>query len=197
MNIRKMKALAATLSIAGAMVVALPAGSASAAGDPMCSPGRTKLVWSNLKKEWVVTHKREIENYTGGPAAKTYTAERVKQITAAVTVTMGTTVGANVAIGSLEVAAGLDLQASGTKTKTSSESITWNLSSGSKYVFYAGTRQAQGYYTQYRCDRGTRWVTTGRYGKALSWTELSEGGLRCSIRPPAGSLAALAKRLYC
>ncbi|MFB6837493.1 hypothetical protein [Streptomyces sp. NPDC056361] len=187
----------ATLSMAGAMVVALPGASASAAGDPMCSPGRTKLVWSNVKKEWVVTHKRAIENYTGSTATKTYSAERVKQITAAVTVTAGATVGANVAIGSLEVNTGLDLQVSGAKTKTSAESITWTLSSGSKYVFFAGTRQAQGYYTQYRCDRGTRWVTTGRYGKAVSWTELSEGGIRCTVRPPAGSLAALAKTKYC
>ncbi|WP_157848184.1 hypothetical protein [Streptomyces exfoliatus] len=187
----------ATASMAGAMVVALPGASANAAGDPMCSPNTTKLVWSNTKKDWVVTHRRTIENYTGAPASRTYSAQKVDEVTASVTITAGATVSKSLAMASLEVNVGLELQAAGTRTKTTAESITWTMSSGSKYVFYAGTRKASGYYTQYRCDRGTRWVNTGAYGKVESWTELSEGGLRCTIRPPAGSLAAKVKTKFC
>ncbi|MEU1483074.1 hypothetical protein [Streptomyces sp. NPDC005752] len=64
------------------------------------------------------------------------------------------------------------------------------------YVFYAGTKKAKGYYTQHRCDRGTKWIKTGRYGKAQSWTVSTEGGVRCATKPPKTS-PAVAEKKYC
>lgn len=186
--------------LAGAAVSAVlstPAMAGTSGNDPMCSPGRTKLTWSSKAKPWVVTHKRVVEHYTGGPGKKTYKTEKVTEVKASVKATAGAKVSGKVVLASLEGSLGLELAAEGKVTNKKSESVTYNLTKFDTYVFYSGTRKASGYYTQYRCDRGTKWIKTGRYGKAQSWTSAVEGGVRCGLKPPKDSLAAVAKKKYC
>ncbi|MEV6248153.1 hypothetical protein AB0M38_18420 [Streptomyces sp. NPDC051742] len=184
-----------TTCLSAATLALLPAGNAQAA-EMMCSPGTLKYTWSTVSKAPVVTHRKAIEHYTGGIVTKTVSASSVTTITASVTATAGVEVSGSVALASLSGKVGVELKAEGSKTKTTAESITHRLSSRGKYVLYAGTVKTQGYYTQFRCDRGTRWVNTGNYGKAVSFTVATEGGLKCGTSVPAGSLAAYAKR-YC
>ncbi|MGA5062714.1 hypothetical protein ACPB9E_02900 [Streptomyces exfoliatus] len=184
-----------TTCLSAATLALLPAANAQAA-EMMCSPGTQKYTWSTVSKAPVVTHRKAIEHYTGGIVTKTVSASSVTTITASVTATAGVEVSGSVALASLSGKVGVELKAEGSKTKTTAESITHRLSSRGKYVLYAGTVKTQGYYTQFRCDRGTRWVNTGNYGKAVSFTVATEGGLKCGTSVPAGSLAAYAKR-YC
>ncbi|MET7857319.1 hypothetical protein ABZS81_08825 [Streptomyces sp. NPDC005318] len=188
------------MAVTGAAMSALlaaPAVAASSGNDPMCSPGRTKLTWTGKAKPWVVTHRKVLENYTGGTATKTFSAEKVREITASVTATAGSKVSGKIVLASLEGSIGLELKAEGKRTKKTAESISYKVSKNGTYVFFAGTRKAGGYYTQWRCDRGTKWIKTGRYGKAQSWTTAVEGGLRCGTKPPKGSLAEAVRKTYC
>ncbi|MFG2558934.1 hypothetical protein [Streptomyces sp. NPDC048496] len=149
------------------------------------------------QEQGVITHGKVVENYTGGTVTKTFSAEKVREVRASVTATSGGKVGGDVVLASLEGSVGLELQAEGKVTNTKSESISFKLTKNGKYVLYAGTKKASGYYAQYRCDRGTKWVKTGRYGKAQSWTVPAEGGLRCGVKVPKGSLAEVAKNKCC
>ncbi|WP_162794022.1 hypothetical protein [Streptomyces paludis] len=188
------------LSLAGAAVslaMATPAVAAPMANDPMCNPGATKLTWTSVSKSWVVTHRKVLENYTGGVVTKTFSTKKVNEVTASVTATAGTKVSGKVAIASLEANVGLELKAEGKRTSTKEETVKYELSKKGTYVFFHGTKKASGYYTQYRCDRGTKWVKTERYGKVKSWTSDVEGGLRCGDSVPKASLAATAKKKYC
>ncbi|WP_329028711.1 hypothetical protein [Streptomyces sp. NBC_01423] len=185
--------------LAGAAVSAVLSTPAVAAGnDPMCSPGRTKLTWSSKAKPWSVTHKRVVLNYTGSTGKKTFSVEKVSEVKASVKATLGGKVSGKLVLASLEGSFGLELAAEGKVTNKRSESVTYNLTKRrATYVFFSGTRKVSGYYTQYRCDRGTKWIKTGRYGKAQSWTSPTEGGLRCDIKVPSGSLAAYVKKREC
>ncbi|WNI22670.1 hypothetical protein [Streptomyces sp. ITFR-16] len=186
------------IALAGAAASAALTTPAVAAGnDPMCSPGRTKLTWSSKSKPWLVTHKRVVEHYTGDSGKRTYKAEKVAEVKASVKATAGAKVSGKAVLASFEGSIGLELAAEGRITNTKSETVTYNFTKFDTYVFYAGTRKATGYYTQYRCDRGTKWVKTGRYGKAQSWTAAVEGGVRCGTKPPKASLAAFVKKEYC
>ncbi|MFD3414343.1 hypothetical protein [Streptomyces cyaneofuscatus] len=111
--------------------------------------------------------------------------------------TAGAKVSGKVVLAGLEGSAGLELQAEGKRTNKKSESATFKVSKNGTYVFYAGTRKAGGYYTQWRCDAGTKWIKTGRYGKAQSWTVKTEGGVRCGAKVPKKSPAATVKKKYC
>ncbi|MEU6621755.1 hypothetical protein ABZ926_13410 [Streptomyces litmocidini] len=184
-----------TTCLSAATLALLPAGNAQAA-EMMCNPGSVKYTWSTVSKTPTITHRRAIEHYTGGTITKTVSAQVVTTLTASVTATAGAEVSGNVALVSLGGKVGLELKAEGSRTNTRTESITHRLTQRGKYVLYAGTTKTQGYYTQFRCDRGTRWVNTGNYGKAVSFTVTTEGGLRCGTSVPAGSLASYAKR-YC
>ncbi|MBM7437400.1 hypothetical protein [Streptomyces sp. HB132] len=186
------------VALAGAAAAVMLATPAAAAGnDPMCNPGSTKLTWTQKSKTWVVTHRKVLENYTGGTATKTYGAQKVTEVGASVTATAGAKVSGTVVMASLEGSLGLELMAEGKRTREKSESVSFRVAKDGTYVFYAGTKKAKGYYTQHRCDRGTKWIKTGRYGKAQSWTVSTEGGVRCATKPPKTSLAAVAKKKYC
>ncbi|MGW9302549.1 MULTISPECIES: hypothetical protein [Streptomyces] len=176
---------------------AAPAGERGISADPMCNRGTHKLTWTNKKTSWVVTHRSVLENYTGGTATKTRKAEKVKEVGASVKATAGAKVSGKVVLASLEGSVGLELQAEGKRTKKSSESVTFKVKKNGTYVFYAGTKKAGGYYTQWRCDGGTKWIKTGRHGKAQSWTVKTEGGVRCGAKVSKKSLAAVVKKKYC
>ncbi|WPW31183.1 hypothetical protein P6B95_29915 [Streptomyces atratus] len=194
-----MRKTVATVLAGAAMsaVLTTPAVAASSGGDPMCSPGRTKLVWSTKSKPWVVTHKRRVEHFTTDPAKKTFKVDKIAEVKASVTATAGGKIGGKIVLAGLEGSIGLELKAEGKVTNKKSESVTYNMTKYDTYIYYSGTKKAKGYYTQYRCDRGTKWIKTGRYGKAQSWTTPTEGGVRCGTKPPKSWLAAVVKKKYC
>ncbi|MEU1483075.1 hypothetical protein [Streptomyces sp. NPDC005752] len=93
------------------VVAAALAGAAGS--DPMCNPGSTKLTWAQKSKAWVVTHRKVLENYTGGTATKTYSAQKVTEVGASVTATAGAKVSGTVVMAGLEGSLGLELMAEG------------------------------------------------------------------------------------
>ncbi|MFI8178980.1 hypothetical protein OG539_26765 [Actinacidiphila glaucinigra] len=193
MKIRSALALAA---LAGSLLAAVPAGSAGAA-EPICNPGKHRFTWTDVSKQWVVTHKAQIENYTGGTASRTYTAKKITKVAASVKATVGAKVGANIAIASIEEHVDLELQLSGEHTRESSVSVSYKFTKDGDYIIYSGTRKVSGYYTYWRCDRGTKWVKTGQYGKTQSWTLEVDGGVRCTAKPGKSTLAYAVKKKYC
>ncbi|WP_329312966.1 hypothetical protein [Streptomyces sp. NBC_01262] len=195
MSARLTSALA-TVGIATSLLVAVPVSGASAA-DPICDRGSTKLTWTDVSKTWVVTHKLILENYTGGTATKTFTVKKIDEVTASVKATVGAKVSASVAIASIEENVSLELMASGKHTSESSESVQWTLSKNGDYVLYSGTKKVVGYYTNWRCDAGTKWIKTGQYGKTQSWTVAVDGGVRCAASPGKKTLAYAVKKKYC
>lgn len=175
------------------MLVAVPATQASAIVN--CT-GDHKITWSSAKKPWAVTHRKIIENYTGGTVTKTYSVKKVLTIGASVTYTAGAKISADVVITSLEGSVNLQLAVSGSYTNEKAESIAYKLSKDGTYVIYSGTRKATGNWTRWKCE-ASHWSKTGQRGKAQSWTEEVEGGVRCNATVPKKSLAAAAKKKYC
>ncbi|WP_327399904.1 hypothetical protein OG194_06620 [Streptomyces sp. NBC_01288] len=98
-----------------------------------------------MAKPWAITHRKVIENHTGGTVTKTYSVEKVL------------TIGAS--------------------------------------VIYSGTRKVTGNWTRWACD-GIGCVKTGQYGKAQSWTDAVDGGVRCDATVPKSNLAAAVKKKY-
>lgn len=191
-----MTSAALVTGITAALLVGVPVTTASAA-DPICNRGTTKLTWTNVSKTWVVTHRDILENHTGGTATQTFTVKKIAEVAASVKATVGGKVGASVAIASIEEHVDLELQGSGKHTTETSRTVTFKLTKDGDYVFYSGTKKVVGYYTNWRCDRGIKWIKTGQYGKVQSWTIEVKGGLRCSAKPPKASLAYQVKKTYC
>jgi hypothetical protein len=156
-----------------------------------------KLTWSNVTEPWAITHRKIIENYTGGKVTKTYSVERIYTVGASVTATAGGKVSASVAIASLEEHVDLELQVSGSYTNKKAESITYTLDKDDTYIIYSGTRKVTGKYTRWECVSGGGWKKTGQHGNAVSWTDEREGGVRCGATVPKKSLAAAVKKKYC
>ena len=175
-------------------LVAVPATQASAVNH--CTANAHKITWAKVAKPWAVTHRKVIENYTGGTVTKTYSVEKVLTIGASVTYTAGAKISADVVVVSLEGSASLQLQASGSYTNKHSESITYTLKKNGTYVIYSGTRKVTGNWTRWVCN-GIGYVKTGQYGKAQSWTDAVDGGVRCDATVPKSSLAAAVKKKYC
>lgn len=159
-----------------------------------CTPPPNKLTWSSATTSWVLTGHKGWENFTGAPATWTKTITKTVSVDAGVTTTGTVSATANVKIASLGATTGLSLQASGSKTATGSESVTYTVPNGGTTIFYAGTRKATGSYTEYKanCTTGV-WVKIAT-GTARSWTTELEGGLFCGTVPPANSLASEAKK---
>ncbi|MFG2966700.1 MULTISPECIES: hypothetical protein [unclassified Streptomyces] len=192
MNKKWMSAALSAGVMASALVV-VPATQASAVVN--CT-GKHKFTWSSVKKPWAITHRKIIENYTGGTVTKTYSVEKILVIGASVTFSIGEKVKEDAVLVSLEESSDFQLQASGSYTSKHSESITYKLTKNDTYVLYAGTRKVSGNWTRYECE-GTHWFKTGQAGKAQSWTNEVEGGVRCGATVPKNSLAAAVKKKYC
>ncbi|WP_406119939.1 hypothetical protein [Streptomyces sp. NBC_00989] len=175
-------------------LVAVPATQASAVNH--CTANSHKITWAKVAKPWAVTHRKVIENYTGGTVTKTYSVETVLTIGSSVTFTAGAKVKADAILESLEATADLQLQVSGSYTNKHAESISYKLSKNGTYVIYSGTRKVTGNWTRWACD-GIGYIKTGQHGKAQSWTDEVDGGVRCNATVPKTSLAAAVKKKYC
>ncbi|WP_262057428.1 hypothetical protein [Streptomyces sp. STR69] len=189
---KKWASAALVTGMTTSVLVAAPATQASAVNH--CTGH--KITWAKVTKPWAITHRKVIENYTGGTVTKTYSVEKVLMIGASVTYTAGAKISAEVLIASLEGSASLQLQASGSYTNKHSESITYTLKQNGTYVIYSGTRKVSGNWTRWACD-GIGWVKTGQRGKAQSWTDQVDGGVRCNATVPKTSLAYAVKKKYC
>ncbi|MFC9248523.1 hypothetical protein ACFT7S_32230 [Streptomyces sp. NPDC057136] len=184
--------MAVALVGAASAVLAAPAAAAPLSNDPMCGPGTTRLVWTGVEKTWVVTHRS-----VPGAATEAGEVQKVDEVAALVKATAGAKISGAVVLAGLEESMGLELQAEGKVTNARPEAVSFDVPKDGTYVFYFGVEKVSGYYTQYRCDGGTKWLRTERYGKAQSWARDVEGGLLCSTKPPKASLAAVVKKKYC
>lgn len=192
MTSTRLAALAATVGVAASLLSAVPAAAAPS-GPMICDSGSMALKWSSVSKKWVVTHAQMVENFTDGPVTKKVSAKKVNTVRSQVEKQGGGSVGADFAIVKLGVEVKVHLQKNKRVTNQRSESIKYKLTRKGAYVLYSGTKKVSGYYTAYRCDGGTKWIKTGQYGKAQSWTVPVEGGVRCKTRVPKNSLAHKAK----
>ncbi|EKX66290.1 hypothetical protein PV416_38735 [Streptomyces ipomoeae] len=190
----KRAALVATLGVVASLPVAVPA-SAAPSGPMICDPGSIALKWDFVSKKWVVTHAAMVEKkYPGGSVTKKISTKKVNTVRSQVEKHGGGGIEANFAILKLGGEAKVQLQKNKKVTNQRSESVKYKLTRQGTYVFYSGTKKVSGYYTAYRCDAGTKWVKTGQYGKAQSWTVPVEGGVHCKTKVSKNSLAHKAKK---
>ncbi|PBC80229.1 hypothetical protein SAMN05428945_5311 [Streptomyces sp. 2224.1] len=195
---RKMAATMAGAGVVASLLVAVPATTASA-GPLICDPGSTAVRWDYTKKPWKITHETSKENYSGGELRRTVTVERIRRLQARAELHTGVEVESGLAtkiFASLKGKLDLTLAGEGEWTKKASEKVEWRMKKQGRYVFYAGRRQASGYWQVYRCDGGTKWVA-GKYGFAKSFSLNTEGAVWCKARPSRKSLAYVVKKHYC
>lgn len=189
---------AATLAMAGSLVSAAGASAADVTPDAaiICTPYDSYANFSTSSKVYVVTHAKQMENYTGASATRTVSTTFVTSVTAGVTYSTSVKVPSSVVIEGLEASAGLALQASGSVTNTSSESVTWTMPNQGVYIFYAGTRKASGSWSGGICSsNGQYWNTSS--GSAKSWTTNIEGAVWCGGSRPSSGLGYLVYGQYC
>ncbi|MBK3563364.1 MULTISPECIES: hypothetical protein [unclassified Streptomyces] len=190
---KKWASAALVTGVMASALVAVPATQASAVVN--CT-GKYKITWSAKKSPWAITHRKVIENYTGGTVTKTYSVEKIYVLGASATFTAGAKFKQDAVLESMEESFDAQLQMSGSYTNKHAESITYTLSKNDTYVLYSGTHKVTGNWTRYKCE-ASHWFKTGQYGKAQSWTQEVDGGVRCGATVPKTSLAAAVKKKYC
>jgi hypothetical protein len=180
--------LAATALAVGTMaVVASPA----AAAPTICDPHET-WIHTTGSASYVLTHVKGYQLPPGGSVRITKTAEFTKQLSAKVTVSTGAEVSASGVIASAKVTAGVALEAAGSVTSRSSQSVEVSLAASSSdryYAAYAGRRYWNGKFSKYLCSgdgRSTRVISSGSW---QSFQSHLEGTALCpASRYSSGSL---------
>jgi hypothetical protein len=113
----------------------------------------------------------------GGNASRTITVSNT--YTGSITITVGTSAEGSIIIAkaSLEVGFSLKGEYSRTDSDSHTDGITNNTSNNHKYVFFEGTKNATGRFTQYYCSVGVAKVRSS--GTWKSWHGMDFGVLRC------------------
>jgi hypothetical protein len=194
----------AVVTIAAAVVPAASAapalaavrGSAHPNAVVVCTPLATWYTWSQKATPWVL-HQFTYEHFTGSQGTYTKVAATQTTIAAAVTYTTGTKASGELPIASLCGETSLSLKAEGSRTVSSSVTLTENLTHYAVYVFYDGSRRASGNFKYNVCNSNGTAVTVLNTGSAVSWDQPRDGGLACDTTPPSGTLAATVKTRYC
>lgn len=184
------------------VVVAVPMAvtpitlAASAHAVPtVCEPNTVSIDWPTRSAVRTVTHAKYISIPSGGSGSVTRSVTKVAQITASVSFTTSATVSASVVLGDLSATVGTSLAASGSITRTSSESVTVNVGPG-RYAFFSGKKKYNGDFTGWKCNRtGTK--STALRGRATSFAVTAEGAARCNKSYPSSSFEYKAKKKAC
>lgn len=202
MSLTRKLVLSVVLPAMAAPVVVLGAATSAEAYPIICDPGTSWTKVGSPTRVNQVTHMKGMENFTGSTATRTATASRVTTIEASVSTTYSVSAEVSASIFKVFSAKasssfGITVAAKGSKTNTSSESVTWTMKPGDSYVFYAGSRKVTAHWTRYRCNgNGTDFSVTSS-GSAKSFYGTTEGGVACKATPPVGTMAYVAKVKYC
>lgn len=147
-------------------------------------------IWKWTTKKYVMTHSGVYEN--NGSTTLTYTVvkEHSTTVTASITLDVGATAGMGKFMTKLGAEVGLSLHGEGSKTKTSSITIQASIPAHKTYVFYSGTRRAEGLYQRWGCSSSRCSVVGKKQGK--SWNTRYDGNYQCGLKAKT-PLAKLAK----
>jgi hypothetical protein len=113
----------------------------------------------------------------GGQATRTLT--HTTTLTGSITIQVGTAADAGIIIAKAELSLKVDLMGQYAVTDTDSVSLTANNTTSKyhDYVFFGGTRTANGRWTRYYCSAGVPKVAAG--GTWFSWNAQFYGAIRC------------------
>lgn len=180
-----------------AVPVSMPAPATAAEGCYPVNYGVKYEITSN-QKDPVVTHAKVLYLPPGGSYSQSTTVSKVDSVTAAVTISTESSVSASGVIAKAEAKVGVQLQASGTSTRSTSFTETWSVENNTggqkKYVFFHGTMKHSGGFDKKTCSYSTYEVTR-EPGRWRSWTVDHEGFIRCDLS--YSSIAGEAKAMFC
>ncbi len=164
---------------AGILVPAMSFAGGSVARAGTCSPGDVDYTVTYTKKDVLFTHSiLYVTLAPGGSATRTLT--KSTSFTAGITFTAGATAEAGVIFAKASASVGVALKAEGTTTSGTSVSLSIS-NTGSTYrdyVFFDGTRTANGTWKKYTCVGGTEKLNA--QGTWKSWNAQYAAVLRCS-----------------
>jgi hypothetical protein len=179
---------------AGALLMAAPVAfvtSPAAAAPTVCEPNTSWWKVSGSATR-VLTHSRGYQLPPGGRLTLTKSAEWTRTLTAGIKVSTGATVSADGVIGKAEAKYDVELAASGSATKKTSESVTFSLAGSKKdryYAPWAGRRYWTGSYARKRCSSDGKSILTTASGRWRSYQVNLEGAALCpASRYATGSL---------
>ena len=189
-TIRKIGTSVSAAVLAIAAPVALTTSSATAA-PTLCEPN-TKWMTVSGSATKVLTHVKGYQLPPGGTLTLTRNAEWTRTLTAGIKVSTGATVSADGVIGKAEAKYDVELAASGSATKKTSESVTFSLAGSKKdryYAPWAGRRYWTGSYARKRCSSDGKSIITTATGRWRSYQVNLEGAALCpASRYATGSL---------
>ena len=142
-----------------------------------------------------VTHAQYFSIPAGGGGKVSKTVEKGGSVTASVTYSSTTEASAKAIIGELSESVGVTLAASGTKTKTTSETVEVTVSSG-KYAFFSGVKKFKGNWTSTKCNSGGTSIIKSN-GSAISFAVPASGAAKCSSSYASSSFEYKAKAIAC
>jgi hypothetical protein len=163
--------------ISGLAIVAAPA---ALARPIICNAGTVKYTITSSSKTILETHGFGYATLgPGGSASRTISS--TTSFTAGITVSTSASASAGIIFAKAEASVGFSLQASGTRTSTTSWTTSQSNNTGGlhRYVWFEGTKKGTGNWKSQRCGSdGTVWLNynSGTWG---SWNAQITGVLRC------------------
>ncbi|WP_067502893.1 hypothetical protein [Actinoplanes sp. TFC3] len=185
---------ALVLTVAGTGLTSV-AAHAAPASPTMCEPNMQSIKMTSTSSTRTVTHAKYFSIPAGGGGEVSRTVEKVGSITASVSYSSTTEVSAKAIIGELSESVGVTVAASGTKTKSTSETVKVTVSSG-KYAFFSGVKKFKGKWTSSKCNSsGTKVIKSN--GSAVSFAVPADGAAKCSSSYATSSFEYKAKVIAC
>lgn len=198
---RPSRPLSLLLGLAGSVLPVAVLVPASPAAAEACYPPRhvgATYEITSASSAAVVTHAKVINLPPGGTYSRSTTVSRVGSVTAGATISSETSFEAGVVFAKAEEKIGVELQASGTSTRSSAYTETYKVSNTTpgqkRYVLFFGTYKKSGGFVKKTCDARTATIVSTR-GSWKSWTVVESGLARCDLATTG--VGARAKALYC
>jgi hypothetical protein len=186
-----------TLTLAGSAFAATPAEADSTTPllPVICDKGTRDLWFTSTSNSRTITHARYISVPSGGSVDVTNNVTKIGTIQASVKYSSTTTVAAKEVIAEFSETVNVELAASGSITKQTSETVNFHMGPG-QYAVFHGEKKFSGEWHGTQCDvSGTH--ETPLSGDAVSFAVPGEGAASCAGTYSSSSFEYKAKAYAC
>lgn len=169
-------ALAAPVAVVSTVTVAAPAGAAPI----ICERGAKQVEILSLKRPVFLTHVKGFHSPPGGELTITKTVSSTASISASAEVYGEVSGEAGVVFGKVSAKAGFKVGAQGSKTDTTSETVSNKLAASNRdryYAVYVATSKVHGDFRRRQCRSDRRGFTDWKYGTYRTFKKVTLEGV--------------------
>ena len=181
------------LLLTGSILAASPAYASDSPNVPAICERNEKNLWFTTTVDRTVTHVRYFSVPTGGSADLVDKLTKIATVTASVKFTSETTLEANEISAKASKKFGVELTASGTLTRQTSETVTKHLGTG-RFAVFAGVKEFSGQWNATRCNNNGTHEQSFCSGSTVSFAVPGDGAADCTKKYPSDTFEYRARR---